>query len=431
MSIFSCNRDMSLSGLESNADKPDNFPYVYLDPELRRDLFQGESENYSELSVDTSSNSSLKLWTRTSQNIYAPEQAETRFAYGSSDGGTSSPLELPEIPIGLQYSEDEMSDILSLDPQYIQRAALGEDEELRYLQDVVQKARCYDEFEYVPPQDIFWNMDVAHESNVDFLPSDSLMWNTLCEEERLRWLILNESQTNLYRMLQQEATDQPFVAKSNQTSANTLNQGRRPRRAQKERQILKPPPSIPVMKKDRKAKTSPASDGDKRIFLGGLPAGMTERTLRQQIALLGYKVMKRPKILRGFAPEVLMRSAQEAKALVDKGTIMINGFEVEVRPFNALMKQSESRKIPNVNKRSVFLGGLSEGTTAKDIQDAFSNMGIRILNYPVIKFGFSKQVILKNVHQAKALIEKKKILIRGTLVDVRPFVRQKSRKVTH
>jgi len=102
-----------------------------------------------------------------------------------------------------------------------------------------------------------------------------------------------------------------------------------------------------------------------------------------------------------------------------------------VRPFNALMKQSESRKIPNINKRSVFLGGLSEGTTAKDVQDAFSKMGIRILNYPVIKFGFTKQVILKNVHQAKALIEKKKIFIRGTLVDVRPFVRPKSRKGIH
>jgi len=117
--------------------------------------------------------------------------------------------------------------------------------------------------------------------------------------------------------------------------------------------------------------------------------------------------------------------------LVEKGVVIINGFEVEVRPFNSLMKKSKSKKIPNLGKRSVFLGGLSSGTTAKDIMDAMKNMGMTIVNYPVIKFGFSRQVILETISQAQELINAKRVLINGTYVDVRPFVNLQNRKRIH
>merc|ERR1719474_1145324 len=166
------------------------------------------------------------------------------------------------------------------------------------------------------------------------------------------------------------------------------------------------------------------SDVEQKIFLGGLPVGMTERGLRQELAALGYKVLKRPKIIRGFAPQVLMSSVKEAKALVEKGVITINGSEVQVRPFNSFMKQSKSKKIPNVGKRSIFLGGLLNRTTSKDIKEALLKMEIKVVNYPVVKFGYSRQVILENVVQAKTLINMKKVYINGTFVDVRPFVNQ-------
>jgi len=433
MKDFSRNRIMNYTGISGlhngNSDKLTDH-YVLLESKLRSDLIQAESENYSEFSVDTSSDSS-KFRIQANQNTYAPEIRETRFAYGSSDGGTSSPLELPEMSRSLLYSDDEMSEILSLD-QTLKRAVMDEHEELRYLHELVQNADYYDESEYGAAEELFWNMDVTQESNADLFPSDSMMWNTLCEEDRLRWLILHESQTNLYRELEQAATYQPVATDNTQILENRRKPQKhgqwRPQRAKQKEQKQPPLPSIPTLKRENKAKSSQASNGEKRIFLGGLPIGMKERMLRQHLALLGYKVMKRPKILRGFAPEVWMRSVKEANELVERGTIMINGYEVEVRPFNHLMKQSESRKIPNSNRRSIFLGGLPRGTTAKDIQNALAEMGIKILNYPLIKFGCSRRVILENTHQAKTLIEKKKVLILGTLVDVRPFVRQQRRQ---
>jgi len=189
-------------------------------------------------------------------------------------------------------------------------------------------------------------------------------------------------------------------------------------------------PNSNVLNK-RRNKSNTAEDDDQKIFLGGLPLGMNERTLRQEMAAQGYKVLRRPKIIRGFAPEVMMRSVEEAKELVDKGVININGFEVEVRSFNSYNKHSKSRKIPNVEKRSVFLGGLSKGTTVKDILGAMMELNLRVVNYPVVKLGFSPQVILQTVSQAQKLVKMKKIYVNGKFVDVRPFAHQHFRKRLH
>jgi len=175
--------------------------------------------------------------------------------------------------------------------------------------------------------------------------------------------------------------------------------------------------------------TNPAvACAEQKVFLGGLPLGMKEKTLRNELAALGYKVLKRPKMLRGFAPEVTMSSVAEAKELVAKGTINLNGFKVEVRSFNSNNKRSKSRNIPNVKKRSVFLGGLSIGTKAKDILDVIKKFNVRIVNYPVVKFGFSPQIILQSISQAQKLIKMKNVLINGKIVEVKPFADHQSRK---
>jgi len=184
------------------------------------------------------------------------------------------------------------------------------------------------------------------------------------------------------------------------------------------------------LKIDKKKQLNSNEDDEQRVFLGGLPIGITERMLRQHLSTMGYKVLKRPKILHGFAPEVWMRTVDEAKDLIAKGTIMIEGSEVEVRPYNSLTKLSELKKLPNVGKRSVFIGGLSTGTTTKHLQDALSEMGVKVINYPLIKHGFARQVILNTISQAKSLIKLRNIQVNGTCVNVRPFVNQKRRRRT-
>jgi len=68
---------------------------------------------------------------------------------------------------------------------------------------------------------------------------------------------------------------------------------------------------------------------------------------------------------------------------------------------------------------------LPAGTTTKALQDVLGRMGMKVINYPVIKHGFVRQIILDTILQAKSLIKMKKILINGTYGDVRPFVNQK------
>jgi len=167
---------------------------------------------------------------------------------------------------------------------------------------------------------------------------------------------------------------------------------------------------------------------DQKVFLGGLPLGMNERELRNELASLGYKVLRRPKILRGFAPEVMMRSVTEAKEMVEKGTININGSTVEVRSFNFYNKRSKARNIPNVEKRSVFLGGLPIGTKVLDIMATMKKLNMRIVNHPVIKRGFSPQVIMHSISQAQKLIKMKNILINGKFVEVKPYSTPQNRK---
>jgi len=182
------------------------------------------------------------------------------------------------------------------------------------------------------------------------------------------------------------------------------------------------------LKKHNKKHDKPTENDAQRVFLGGLPIGITERMLRQHLGALGYKVLKRPKILNGFAPEVWMKTVDQAKDLIDKGVIMIEGLEVEVRPYNSMTKLSELKKLPNVGRRSVFIGGLPSGTTTKDLRNVLVEMGVKVINYPIIKNGFARQVVLDTIPQAKSLIGMKKIEINGVYGDVRPFINQKRRR---
>jgi len=163
-----------------------------------------------------------------------------------------------------------------------------------------------------------------------------------------------------------------------------------------------------------------------KVFLGGLPAHITEVTLRQKLAQHGYKVINKPKVLRGFTPQVCMASVEEAQKLIEKRNILIDGSLVDVRAYEAFAKGGTDESRPDEIKRSVFLGGLSKGTTSQMIKDDLQKMDVKVINYPHVKTGFTPKVTFGTVKETNMLINLKKVRINDTLVDVRPYVNSKS-----
>jgi len=159
-----------------------------------------------------------------------------------------------------------------------------------------------------------------------------------------------------------------------------------------------------------------------KVFLGGLPSYVTESTLKRKLAEQGYNVINQPKVLRGFTPQVCLGSVEEAQRLIKKGKIMIDDSQVDVRPYEEFAKNTPDNKPPDDIKRSVFLGGLPNGTTGKDIVGELEKLDVKVVNHPLIKAGFTPQVILGNAKQAEKLVNLKKVRIRKTLVDIRPYV---------
>jgi len=374
------------------------------------------------------------------------------------DRGRLASLELTNTSSSPQFSDAEMGELLELE----------EREGLQYLAEVIHKdivaadigAAEYlaDCFSRVPPK-AYWDLESSLQDRVDFSNTSISMSGELSKEDCLKREehfhqheksrqcfqkhgspVRIKSKVKTIKMEQRkwkEINVRKRVSQHMLYTAQALKGVPEAKSAEAPIEISKvkqvPSNVLPSIHKQNndKAKASAASfpcdsksssDADQKVFLGGLPIGMKEKTLREQMCALGYKVLKRPKILRGFAPEVWMRSVEQAQELVARGSITLEGVKVEVRPYNSLAKLSELKKIPNVGKRSIFLGGLPNGTTAKDIKEVVMNMGMKVLNSPVVKNGFSRQVILENVPQAKTLIKMKKILLNGKLVDVRPFV---------
>jgi hypothetical protein len=162
-----------------------------------------------------------------------------------------------------------------------------------------------------------------------------------------------------------------------------------------------------------------------KVFLGGLPTHITEITLRQKLAEQGYKVINKPNVLRGFTPQVCLASVEEAQKLIKKKSILIDGSPVDVRAYEAFAKVDIDKIRPAEVKRSVFLGGLSRGTTSHMIQDDLDKMDVKVVNHPLIKTGFSPKVTLATVEESNMLIKLKKVRINNTLVDVRPYINYK------
>jgi len=156
-----------------------------------------------------------------------------------------------------------------------------------------------------------------------------------------------------------------------------------------------------------------------KVFLGGLPFHITEAALRQKLSEKGFNVVNKPKVFGGFSPQVCLASADEAKRLIKERTIMIEGMDVDIRPYQAFTKKNKD-KLLDISRRSVFLGGLAKGTTTQMIKKELECLGLKIVNYPLVKAGFSPQVTMATAKQAQTLVNMVKVQINGTMVDIRP-----------
>jgi len=157
-----------------------------------------------------------------------------------------------------------------------------------------------------------------------------------------------------------------------------------------------------------------------KVFLVGLPKHLTSSLLQRKLIEQEYTVLNSPKILRCISPQVCLGSVEEAKKLVEKGTLVIDNAVVQVRPFESFSRDNK-KKLPDEVKRSVFLGGLSPDTTAEMIRNELRMMGMVVVNIPTLKSGYSPQVILETFEQAQTLIKLMKVQINRTIVNVRPY----------
>jgi len=162
-------------------------------------------------------------------------------------------------------------------------------------------------------------------------------------------------------------------------------------------------------------------EDQQKVFLGGLPSHITKTTLQVRLAEQGFQVINSPKVLRGFTPQVCLASVEQAQQLVKKGSVSIDGTDVDVRPYRPYTVVGR-KQLPDAVSRSVFLGGLACGTTRHMIKDEVEKLGVKVVNHPLIKMGFSPQVMLGTVEQAQKLVRMRQIVINNTLVDVRPYI---------
>jgi len=407
-----------------------------MDSNLRRSIFNTEFDGYSDVSIDTSSsfsfdNSDYFNYTlNQNRYIHSGSRGESLMEYGIGS------LNHSESPHSSRYSDDEMSELLPFDQARLLSPQIFEDEdEIRYLRELIHKDMIAAELGMSYPRsmdDACWNIDpILQDLQEDFIPSTQIISEAqdkaLYYEDKLHDLYVDDKPCKINPNVNRIAENPNNRKNNNQKDSLKTKPTHLHKKVGSTQSKPEVESSLKVASKvkvENKQVRSTNND-EQRVFLGGLPIGMTERMLRNQLAEKGYKVLKRPKILHGFAPEVWMKTVDQAKDLIRRGTILIDGMEVEVRPYNSLTKLSELKKLPNVGRRSIFMGGLSSGTTTKNLQDALSNMGMKVINYPVIRHGFARQIILDTISQARILIKMKKILVNGTYADVRPFVNQK------
>jgi len=159
---------------------------------------------------------------------------------------------------------------------------------------------------------------------------------------------------------------------------------------------------------------------EQKVFLGGLPLDMTPASLKNCLEDKGMTILNKPRALRGYSPEVCLGSVEEAQKLICVGYINIGDHRVTVRPFQD--KDKLRHLPPRPSKRSVFLGGLPEATTGEMIIHDLGRLDVKVDGFPIVNNGFAPRVVLESLKHKKLLVALKRVMINGSVVDVRPYV---------
>jgi len=164
---------------------------------------------------------------------------------------------------------------------------------------------------------------------------------------------------------------------------------------------------------------------EQKVFLGGLPLHMTSAILKAKLEEQGLTVLNKPRIMRGFTPQVCLGSVAEAEKLIATRFIYIDDDRVDVRPYQD--REQLRQGLPSIVKRSVFLGGLPEKTTGDIIVRDLQRLDVEVVNFPVVKNGYAPRVVLGSLEHAKMLVALKRVKVNGAPVDVRPYVNFRKR----
>jgi len=133
------------------------------------------------------------------------------------------------------------------------------------------------------------------------------------------------------------------------------------------------------------------------VFLGGLPLHMTTAILKDELEKQGFRVLNRPKIMRGFSPKVCLGSVEQAETLIAKRFLYIEEHRVDVRPYQD--KEQFRRGLPSTVKRS----GVPENTTGEMIVHDLQRLDVKVQN-PEVKYGYAPRVVLESLESAKMLV---------------------------
>jgi len=163
-----------------------------------------------------------------------------------------------------------------------------------------------------------------------------------------------------------------------------------------------------------------------KVFLGGLSRHITSEKLVLELEEKGYKVINNPKIIQRFSPQVCLGSVEEAQKMLQKGTITIEGRSLDVRPYQPFTQKELKRQL-DINRKSVFLGGVPLNITIRILKREIAKLGMKVTNRPLIKNGFIPKVTLATANQAKQLIAQGEIKLFGVVVNVRPYMLSKNR----
>jgi hypothetical protein len=83
---------------------------------------------------------------------------------------------------------------------------------------------------------------------------------------------------------------------------------------------------------------------ERSVFLGGLSSDTTAEMIRDELRKMGWVLVNTPVLKCGYAPQVVLKTFDQAQTLIKLRKVQINGTLVSVRPYANIRSSSKKRK---------------------------------------------------------------------------------------